>query len=149
MIVTRVLEQTGLLWRRGIVFAAGGSADIILAKTIASGLVREGSTRVDLAQPLNCEALSDKGLLSKAGEHHVLTAEDGLYPELVLRHRTNLSGWGYGIQRHQTGPVRTHSGATVSRSRRSSRWPCETSFLSPRLETAQTWSCFRVEGSSR
>ncbi len=90
MIVTRVLEQIGLLRRRGIVFAAGGSADIILAKTIASGLVREGCTRVDLAQPLNCEALSDKGLLSEAGEHHVLTAEAGLDPELVLRHHASI-----------------------------------------------------------
>ena len=90
MIVPRLHEQIGLPRRRGLVFAAGGSADIILAQTIAYGLIREGCTTVDLAQPLNCEGLSDKGLLSEAGEHHALRAEPDLDPELVLRHEASV-----------------------------------------------------------
>ena len=90
MIVQRILDQIGPRRERGIVFAAGGSADIILAKTIAAGLVHHGCSKVDLAQPLNCRALSDKGLRSEAGDFYQLESEDGLDPECVLRHHASL-----------------------------------------------------------
>ena len=90
MIVERVGEQIGLRGGRGIVFAAGGSADIILAKTIAGGLVRRGCSRLDLAQPLNCRTLGDKGLLCEAGVQHALEPEVGLEPDAVLRHHATV-----------------------------------------------------------
>ena len=90
MIIRHVLEQTGPTSRRGLVFAAGGSADIILAKTIAAGLVSEGCSQVDLAQPLNCRSLSQKDLLGDAGKRHALTAEANLDPEAVLRHHASI-----------------------------------------------------------
>ena len=90
MIVERVAEQIGPRGGRGIVFAAGGSADIVLAKTIAEGLVRSGCSAVDLAQPLNCRMLSEKGLLAEAGAKHALEPEPGLDPEAVLRHNASV-----------------------------------------------------------
>lgn len=90
MIIQSVLEQINPWRGRGLVFAAGGSADIILAKTIADGLVSGGCTQVDLAQPLNCRALSEKGLLKDASDFYALVAAGGLDPESVLRHRASI-----------------------------------------------------------
>jgi hypothetical protein len=90
MIIQRILEQIEPHYGRGIVFAAGGSADIILAKTIAAGLVERGCSRVDLAQPLNCRLLSDKGLLADAGKYYALEPEDDLEADSVLRHRASI-----------------------------------------------------------
>lgn len=90
MIIRLLLEQIGHRSRRGLVFAAGGSADIILAKTIAAGLVGEGCPRVDLAQPLNCRSLSQKDLLGDAGKRHALEPEPDLDPEAVLRHHASI-----------------------------------------------------------
>ena len=90
MIIRHVLEQIGHRSRRGLVFAAGGSADIILAKTIAAGLVGEGCSHVDLAQPLNCRNLSQKDLLGDAGNRHALEPESDLDPEAVLRHHASI-----------------------------------------------------------
>lgn len=42
----------------GFVFAVGGSVDIISAKTIATGIISEGCSQVELAQPLNCKSKS-------------------------------------------------------------------------------------------
>ena len=90
MIVQRILDQIKPSRGRGIVFAAGGSADIIIAKTVAAGLVDQGCCHVDLAQPLNCRVLSEKGLLSDAGEFYALEHEDDLDPESVLRHHASI-----------------------------------------------------------
>ena len=90
MIFQRLLEQIGAHRGRGLVFAAGGSADIILAKTIAACLVGRGCLRVDLAQPLDCRNMSEMGLLASAGKLYALEAEDSLEPESVLRHHTSV-----------------------------------------------------------
>ncbi len=90
MIFRQVLEQIGPRRGRGLVFAAGGSADIILAKTIAAGLVKKGCTQVDLAQPLNCRSLKEKHLLGNEAERYALKPEIGLDPEAVLRHHASV-----------------------------------------------------------
>jgi hypothetical protein len=90
MIIRHVLEQIGHHRQRGLVFAAGGSADIILAKTIAASLVSEGCPHVDLAQPLNCRSLLQKDLLGDSGKRHALGPEDGLDPEAILRHHATI-----------------------------------------------------------
>lgn len=91
MLIQNIVKQFGVRRKCGLVFAAGGSADIILAKAIAGGLVEQGCARIDLAQPLNCKALSDKRLLSDLGELYALIAEDGLCSELVLKHHRYVS----------------------------------------------------------
>ena len=103
MIIQRVLEQISPRGGRGIVFAAGGSADIILAKTIAAGLVGQGCSRVDLAQPLNCRVLSEKGLLADAGRLHALEPEDDLDPESVLRHHASIPSERHADHRRGKG----------------------------------------------
>ena len=90
MLVTKLLKQINFKRGRGIVFAAGGSADIILAKNIAAGLIGQGCIRVDLAQPLNCTTLSEKGLLTQTGKFYKLMPERGLNPEGVLRHQSSI-----------------------------------------------------------
>ncbi len=90
MIVRQILEPIEPRRRRGIVCAAGGSADIILAQTIAAGLIRQGCSRVDLAQPLNCGGLSGKGLLSDAGTFQAPESEDDLDAGSVLRHHASI-----------------------------------------------------------
>lgn len=90
MTLQHVLEQIKHRSRRGLVFAAGGSADIILAKTIAAGLVSEGCPQVDLAQPLNCKNLSQKNLLGDAGKRYALEPEGDLDPEAILRHHASI-----------------------------------------------------------
>jgi hypothetical protein len=84
------LDQIGPRRARGLVFAAGGSADIILAKALAAGLVREGCSQVDLAQPLNCKNLSEKNLLGNAGKRYALEPEGDFDPEAVLRHNASI-----------------------------------------------------------
>lgn len=91
MIIRELFGHLGAAPRRGLVFAAGGSADIILAKTIATGLIGQGCARVDLVQPLNCARLSEKGLTTKAGEAFALVPEADLDPQAVLRHRSVVS----------------------------------------------------------
>lgn len=86
MIVNHLRAQLSPACARGLVFAAGGSADIILAKVIAAELARNGCTRVDLAQPLNCRKLTEKVSLAEPGKGYALEVEDGLDPEAVLRH---------------------------------------------------------------
>ena len=103
MIIRHVLEQIGHRSRRGLVFAAGGSADIILAKTIAAGLVSQGCSQVDLAQPLNCRVLSEKGLLVDVGRLHALEPEDGLDPESVLRHYASIPSERHADHRRGKG----------------------------------------------
>ncbi|MCB9545270.1 MAG: hypothetical protein H6706_05175 [Myxococcales bacterium] len=90
MITRHVLEQIGHDNRRGLVFAAGGSADLILAKAIAERLISDGCSHVDLAQPLNCRGLSQKDLLGEAGRRHALGPEPDLDPEAVLRHHASV-----------------------------------------------------------
>ena len=103
MITQQVLEQISPRRGRGIAFAAGGSADIILAKTIAAGLVSQGCSRVDLAQPLNCRVLSDKGLLADAGRLHALEPEDDLEPESILRHYASIPSERHAEDRRGKG----------------------------------------------
>jgi hypothetical protein len=90
VIEQRVIEFVGVGCKRGLAFSAGGSADLILAKTIATGLVRAGCCRVDLAQPLHFSTLSEMRLHSQKGEFHALEPEPGLEPECVLRHHATL-----------------------------------------------------------
>lgn len=90
MIISSILEHISLSRGRGIVFAAGGSADIVLAKNIAARLISEGCLSVDLAQPLNCKNLSEKGLLLENAERYFLEPEDGLDPESILRHYASV-----------------------------------------------------------
>jgi len=137
MIAHSVVEQLGPSRSRGIVFAAGGSADIILAKAIAAGLVRAGCDSVDLAQPLNCSTLAEKGLLSEAGEHHALIAEADLEPELVLRHYAIVP-----CERHPDH--RRGKGLSISSSlewRHGSRYVCAAHGGGPRALAAR-----RLEG---
>ena len=86
MIAEKVAEQIAGRIETGLVFAAGGSADIILARTVAEGLMRRGCSRVDLAQPLNCKSLADKGLLGDQGRFYKLSPVAGIDPEEVLQH---------------------------------------------------------------
>lgn len=90
MFVKNIIRQIDLKVGRGIVFAAGGSADIILAKSIALELIEHGCQRVDLAQPLNCKKLSEEGLLSEASELYKTEPEVGLEPEAVLKHYSTV-----------------------------------------------------------
>ncbi len=90
MIERRITDLIGSGYKRGLVFSAGGSADLVLAKVIATGLVGAGFSRVDLAQPLHCRALSEIGLHSHEGMFHALESEPGLDPECVLRHHSLL-----------------------------------------------------------
>lgn len=122
MIGQRLLEHIGLRRERGVVFAAGGSADIILAKAIARDLVHLGCSSVDLVQPLNCRSLSDKGLLSDNGEFHALLPEHGLDPECVLRHHLSVAS-----ERHPDG--QRGKGLSISSSlawHQGSRYVCAT-----------------------
>jgi len=80
-----LVDEIHVKGKRGVVFAAGGSADIILAKGIGTLLIELGAVSVDLVQPLNCQSLEEKGLLSN-GAIYVLEEETGLAPYLVLRH---------------------------------------------------------------
>ncbi len=109
MIGEQIIEQVGQHRDSGIVFAAGGSADLILARNIAAELVGLGCWRVDLAQPLNCKALSEKGLLAAQGRFHALEPEEGLDPEAVLRHHGCIPS-----QRHPDG--RRGKGLSISSS---------------------------------
>ncbi len=90
MIVNKVAEQISGTRNTGLVFAAGGSADIILARTLAEGLVRSGGVRIDLVQPLNCKSLAEKGLLDDEGQFYKLAPVPGLDPEEVLQHTGTL-----------------------------------------------------------
>lgn len=103
MIIRLILRQIGHHSKRGLVFAAGGSADIILAKTIASGLVGEGCTHVDLAQPLNCRSLSQKDLLGDAGKRYALEPVADLDPEAVLRHHASIPSEHHADHRRGKG----------------------------------------------
>jgi len=90
MFVRELLLHLEFKRGRGIVFAAGGSADIILAKNIAVGLVSNGWTHVDIAQPLNCKKLSDQGLMGEAGEFYKVAPETDIDPESVLKHYSSV-----------------------------------------------------------
>ncbi len=90
MIADHLLPHAATDCRRALVFSAGGSADLVFAKTIALALVARGVERVDLAQPLNCQQLSAKGLLEGNGRLHGLGPATGVDPELVLRHSTTV-----------------------------------------------------------
>jgi len=90
VIEQRITNLIGTGYKRGLVFSAGGSADLILAKVIATGLIDSGFSRVDLAQPLHCRALSELRLHSEEGVYHSLEPEIGLDPECVLRHKETL-----------------------------------------------------------
>jgi hypothetical protein len=89
--------------RRGIVFAAGGTADIVIAKSVAAGLGSRGCGQVDLAQPLNCRRLSDKDLLGAKGARYVLASERDLDQELVLRHYGCVAAADHPLDRRGKG----------------------------------------------
>lgn len=103
MIIEYIVELISSRRGRGIVFAAGGSADIILAKTIAAGLISQGCSQVDLAQPLNCRALSEKSLLADVGRLHALAPVSDLDPEAVLRHHATISSDRHADHRRGKG----------------------------------------------
>lgn len=85
MNIAKLLDLLDIKGHRALVFSAGGSADIILAKNIAERLVKRGWSHVDLAQPLNCSVLSEKGLFSEAGEFYRLEPKEDLV--MFPRHR--------------------------------------------------------------
>ncbi len=90
MLADTIFEQLSEPVGKGLVFAAGGSADIILAKAVAEGLIHRGCSQIDLMQPLNCNSLSEKGLLGEEGEFYRLAPAPGLDPEEVLQHTGSL-----------------------------------------------------------
>lgn len=90
MIEQHIIDLIGTGYTRGLVFSAGGSGDLILAKVIATRLIRSGFSRVDLAQPLHCRALSELELHSEEGVFYALEPEAGLDPDCVLRHNDTL-----------------------------------------------------------
>tara|TARA_B100002052_G_scaffold228692_1_gene211250 strand:+ start:413 stop:1321 length:909 start_codon:yes stop_codon:yes gene_type:complete len=103
MIVNKIIEQVEFKRQRGIVFAAGGAGDIILAKNIGKNLIERGCSQVDLAQPLNCRTLSEKDLLGEAGEFYALKPEQGLDSESVLRHFANIPCENHSVKRKAKG----------------------------------------------
>lgn len=55
MIVREILKQTGSGCGRGVVFAAGSSANIILAETVATSLITSFSELKLMDKNLLCE----------------------------------------------------------------------------------------------
>lgn len=56
-----LLSRFPLRNSHGVVFAAGGASDIVLARCLAQRVMALGALRVDLAQPLGGSSLSRKG----------------------------------------------------------------------------------------
>jgi hypothetical protein len=103
MNIEHLIHRIGAKRGRGIVLAVGGAADMVIAKSVATGLVSRGCGQVDLAQPLNCSRLSDKDLLGAKGAGYALASERDLDHELVLRHHGCVAAADHPLDRRGKG----------------------------------------------
>lgn len=85
-LVDEALQRAGAGCARALVVAAGGSADILLAKGLAELLVEAGCRQVDLAQPLKCQVLAQYKRITGSLDDWGLDSVPGLEPNAVLRH---------------------------------------------------------------
>ncbi len=74
----------------GVVFAAGGASDIVLARCLAARCVALGASRVDIVQPLGTDSLERKGISGIRLGEFALQPFPGVAADLVLRHHASL-----------------------------------------------------------
>lgn len=82
--------ELGVADAEGVVVAAGGASDIVLARCLAERAIGYGARRVDIAQPLGCRTFSSKGIMGEALNAHGLEEIPGVDPDSVLRHNRTV-----------------------------------------------------------